>query len=202
MRRPGILFLTMAMAMAYGVLHDQFTARLCVEYFTVAHPPLFRTHSPTLLALGWGALAAGQVGVLLGVLLAAVAASPNLPPVSWGLLVRRLSLLFAVSAMAAVAAGGMGWHLAHQSMVAVPIEWRTQVPPAQHTRFMGVWFAHLASYLVGIGGGAWLIHRFWRERGRPRVFQVLPSDRTGWGRLAVLSLLFAAVLGWRLDRLE
>ena len=28
-------------AIFYGVLHDQVTARVCVEYFTIGHPPIF-----------------------------------------------------------------------------------------------------------------------------------------------------------------
>jgi hypothetical protein len=36
----------------YGVLHDQVTARVCLEYFTVFHPDVFHTQSRTLLALG------------------------------------------------------------------------------------------------------------------------------------------------------
>ena len=39
---------------AYGILHDQVTAHLCVEYFTIAHPPLFpRAMAPFWLAICW-----------------------------------------------------------------------------------------------------------------------------------------------------
>jgi hypothetical protein len=31
----------------YGIVHDQVTARVCVEYFTVGHPPVFQTNSDT-----------------------------------------------------------------------------------------------------------------------------------------------------------
>jgi hypothetical protein len=43
-------------AVLYGVLHDQITARVCLEYFTVFHPPVFATQSPTRwqIALGDG----------------------------------------------------------------------------------------------------------------------------------------------------
>jgi hypothetical protein len=44
-------------AVVYGIVHDQFTARICVEYFTIFHPPLFHTQSPTLLGIGWGIVA-------------------------------------------------------------------------------------------------------------------------------------------------
>jgi hypothetical protein len=64
-----ILILSIAAAILYGIIHDQFTARICIEYFTVFHPPVFRTQSPTLLALGWGVIATCWVGAFLGLLL-------------------------------------------------------------------------------------------------------------------------------------
>src|SRR5450432_1986345 len=44
-------------AVLYGIVHDQITARICIEYFTVFHPPIFHTQSPTLLGIGWGIVA-------------------------------------------------------------------------------------------------------------------------------------------------
>jgi len=44
-------------AVCFGVVHDQFTARLSLEYFTVAHDRLFLSDSPTLHAAAWGVLA-------------------------------------------------------------------------------------------------------------------------------------------------
>jgi hypothetical protein len=56
-----IIALCVAAAVTYGVLHDQITSRVCVEYFTVGHPPVFGTEDPTLLALGWALASAGAV---------------------------------------------------------------------------------------------------------------------------------------------
>jgi hypothetical protein len=53
----AIVVLCIASAVIYGILHDQVTARFCVEYFTVGHPPVFDTTSPTLLGVGWGVIA-------------------------------------------------------------------------------------------------------------------------------------------------
>jgi hypothetical protein len=52
-----IIVLCIVAAMVYGILHDQVTARVCVEYFTIGHPPIFHTDDPTLLAFGWGVIA-------------------------------------------------------------------------------------------------------------------------------------------------
>src|SRR5688572_13526384 len=58
-------------ACCYGIAHDLVTARVCVEYFTVAHDPILNnTQSPILLGIGWGIIATWWVGAILGVLLA------------------------------------------------------------------------------------------------------------------------------------
>jgi hypothetical protein len=49
------------------------TARVCVEYFTVGHAPIFHTESPTLLAFWFGTMATWWVGLILGVLAALAA---------------------------------------------------------------------------------------------------------------------------------
>lgn len=57
MEAVKIVSFAVLVAILYGVLHDQITAHLAVEYFTVAHAPVFPTTSPFLLALGWGVIA-------------------------------------------------------------------------------------------------------------------------------------------------
>lgn len=47
-----IIAMSMAGAVAYGIVHDQITIRISAEYFTIAHPRVFATESVTLLALG------------------------------------------------------------------------------------------------------------------------------------------------------
>lgn len=62
-----IVRLAGAASVVYGILHDQVTARVCVEYFTIGHPSIFGTEDPTLLGIGWGILATWWAGPLLGV---------------------------------------------------------------------------------------------------------------------------------------
>ncbi|MFZ0335817.1 MAG: hypothetical protein WAL69_16905, partial [Candidatus Acidiferrales bacterium] len=61
-----IIALAVAAAIAYGIVHDQVTIRVCPEYFTVAHPHIFRTGSLTLIALGWGVVATWWAGLAAG----------------------------------------------------------------------------------------------------------------------------------------
>lgn len=49
----AIVLLAVLAACGYGVIHDQITVRICLEYFTIGHPRIFTTESPTLLAFGW-----------------------------------------------------------------------------------------------------------------------------------------------------
>jgi hypothetical protein len=77
-----ICFVSICAAILYGVIHDQITARVCLEYFTVFHPPIFETQSPTLLALGWGVIATWWMGAFLGVLLAIAARVGSRPKLS------------------------------------------------------------------------------------------------------------------------
>jgi hypothetical protein len=85
----------MLAAVGYGVIHDQVTARICIEYFTVAHPPIFPATSPTILGLCWGIAAAAPVGLVLGILLARASRAGDAPPVPAAELTRPVAALAA-----------------------------------------------------------------------------------------------------------
>ena len=53
----AIISMSVAAAVVYGVVHDQVTVRVCIEYFTIGHPPVLGIESPTLLGLYWGVVA-------------------------------------------------------------------------------------------------------------------------------------------------
>src|SRR2546422_3993746 len=99
MHGVAIVLLSIASAVVYGVVHDQITARVCVEYFTIGHPPVFRTENPTLLGLGWGVIATWWVGVLLGVPLAAASQIGSWPKRSARSLMRPLVILMIACAI-------------------------------------------------------------------------------------------------------
>src|SRR3954447_26751249 len=111
MRALAIIALCIGSAVAYGILHDQITARVCVEYFTIGHPPVYPTDSPTWLGLGWGIIATWWVGLLLGVPLAIAARVGRRPKRSVGSLVRPIFRLLACMAVAAFGAGLTGFFL-------------------------------------------------------------------------------------------
>src|SRR5438046_1821291 len=93
-----IVALSIGAAVFYGVLHDQITARLCIEYFTVAHPPVVLSDSPTLQGLVWGVIATWWVGFLLGVPLAIVALTGDYPIWTAKSLMRPIGILLTIMA--------------------------------------------------------------------------------------------------------
>jgi hypothetical protein len=162
MQSLAIVLISIAAAVFYGIAHDQVTARVCVEYFTIGHPPIFGTDDPTLLGIGWGIIATWWVGLLLGVPLAFVARAGAQPKRSIASLIRPL----AVMAVCALAAGIVGWFLASSGAVFLVGPLALDVPPDRHVPFLADLWAHSASYLVGLVGGIIVMVRVWRSRGQ------------------------------------
>ena len=161
-----IVLMCVIAAVSYGIAHDQVTARVCVEYFTVGHPPVFDTDDPTLLGLGWGIIATWWVGLLLGIPLAVVARAGSRPKRSAASLVRPIVGLLAVMAVGAVGAGIAGWFLAQSGAVFLVGPIAETLPADRHVPFLADMWAHSASYLVGILGGILVLVLVWRSRGR------------------------------------
>lgn len=159
-------------AVCYGIVHDQVTARLCVEYFTIGHPPVFATDDPTWLGIGWGIIATWWVGLLLGLPLAVAARVGPYPKRSASSLLRPLSCLLALTAVCALIAGMVGWLLGSNGTLVLAGPIARAVPVHRHPVFIGTWFAHLASYLVGMVGGIVVIISVWQFRRK------LASDTT------------------------
>jgi len=160
-----IILLSTIAAVAYGILHDQVTARICVEYFTIGHAPIFGTDDPTLLGIGWGILATWWVGLFLGVPLAVVARAGKRPPRSAASLVRPIAALMLVSALGAALAGLVGWQLASRGVVRLMGPLAEEVPADRHVAFLIDGFAHTASYGFGFVGGLVVMAIVWRSRG-------------------------------------
>lgn len=158
------VFLCIGAATLYGVLHDQITARVCVEYFTVGHPPIFNTDDPTLLGLGWGILATWWVGLLLGVPLALAARVGHRPQRSVRSLIRPVAELLVIMAVGATAAGLLGGLLASQGVISLAGSLAQELPPSKHVPFLVDLWAHSASYLLGFIGGIVVIVQVWRSR--------------------------------------
>jgi hypothetical protein len=160
----AIVALSVLSAVAYGIIHDQVTARICVEYFTIGHPPVFGTDSPTLLALGWGVYATWWVGLILGVPLAIAARAGSRPKRSPGSLIRPIGMLLGAMALCALVAGGMGYLLARTGRIVLIGPVSQRLPPEKHVPYLADLWAHSTSYLVGCVGGLAVILRVWKSR--------------------------------------
>ncbi len=173
-----VIFATV-MAIVYGIIHDQFTAHLSVEYFTIAHPPVFPTEVPFLLALGWGVIASWWVGLLLGIALATAARLGATQKRSLAELRRPILLLMLASGLAAALAGATGAALVATGVLPVPGGWEDVIPPEKHVSFSAAAWAHEASYAVGGLGGMIVIFHTVRQRLRDqrRLRGIVPDER-------------------------
>jgi hypothetical protein len=155
-------------AVLYGIVHDQLTARICIEYFTIFHPPIFHTPSPTLLGIGWGIVATWGVGAFFAVPMILAARFGRRPPLRASDLLPSITLLLAFMAACAVLFGITGYVLARKGVLAT--DWLTfTTSPAMRCRFMADWWAHTASYASAFVGGVVLCFVTYRRRLRLRV---------------------------------
>jgi len=159
-----IILACIAAAICYGVVHDQFTARICVEYFTVFHPPVFDTQSPTLLGIGWGIIATWWVGAFLGILLALAARAGSRSKLPAAALLSPVAKLLFVMATSALLSGVTGFLLARRGLIAPPMWVASSLAPSVYPRFMADWWAHNASYAVGFFAGIGLCIVKYRSR--------------------------------------
>lgn len=158
-----IVSFSVVAAVAYGILHDLVTAHLALEYFTIAHPPVFSTQNPILLAFGWGVIATWWVGLGLGVMLASCARLGHWPRLGLRSVSSRILGLIAWMAGTAILSGSAGSILMASGMNVIGF-WTSEIPAGRHVPFAAAVWAHSASYLVGILGGLLVCWRTASER--------------------------------------
>ncbi len=151
-------------AVSYGIVHDQVTARVCVEYFTIGHPPLIASTSRTFLGLAWGVVATWWVGLPLGFILAVAARLGARPKLAVAQLTPLILRLLATMATVALLAGLVGYVLARRGDISLPSGWAAIIPVSAQTRFMADAWAHDASYLSGMIGGLVIAVLAYRKR--------------------------------------
>lgn len=198
MQTAKIILLIICVVMGYGIIHDQITARVCIEYFTIAHPALFHTQSPSLIAFGWGVFATSWIGLVFGMILARASQSEGLPAIPITKLVKPIFILLGTMTLTATLAAIVGFELSRHSLISMPSPWARMIPSSQDDRFMAVWFAHGASYLLGLVGGTFLILRIWNQRFRPRIISVFPHGVCNLLRAAFLLLVLFVIVWLRL----
>jgi len=161
-----IILLCIFAAVVYGILHDQVTARVCVEYFTIGHADIFHTDSPTLLAFGWGIIATWWVGLFLGVPAALLARFGSLPKMDAARPIRPIVCLMLIMGFVSLLAGMVGYQKALSGEIALRGTFGQLIPEANHPFFLADLWAHSAAYAVGFVGGVviwlWILIRRWQ----------------------------------------
>lgn len=174
MKALAIVALCTLAAVVYGIAHDQVTARICVEYFTIGHPRVVESTSPTVLGAVWGVLATWWVGVGLGGLWALAARLGPRPKLEPRRFVKPALVVMLVSALAAFCVGLLGHELAVNDIVILRGDLAENVPSDRHVAFLACLWAHSASYFAGALGGLFIAITSWRARGR---LSQLPQTR-------------------------
>ena len=146
-------------AILYGIIHDQFTARICLDYFTEFHPPIFATQSPTLLAFGWGIVATWWAGAIIGLLLAIAARFGSRPKMNLRQLAPLIPRLMLFMAICAVVFGSIGFFWAPLPQIVAD-----SLPASMQRRFLADLWAHNASYGSGFLGSLTLCVIVWLRR--------------------------------------
>ena len=156
----GIVLGVVALAGVYGILHDQVTARVCLEYFTIGHPRIIDSTDPTMLALAWGVVATWWFALPFGLVAAGIARFGKGNQLSVAETLRLAALSLTVTGVCAALAG-LAAAMTHPTIYAY---WAKQIPLDRQPAFMICAWTHLASYVAGgLLAVATLIILAWRR---------------------------------------
>lgn len=148
----------MLASVVFGIVHDSFTVSVCKEYFTVHHPPVFKTENPVLLALAWGVYATWWVGAGLGIFLAVCSTVGARPVMTAWRLVRPV-----VSLLAGLLAAGLAVWLFVRFGLRLFFAEAMKDAKENDILVMASALMHASSYMLGgLGGlvlGGWVVKK-------------------------------------------
>lgn len=148
-----IILASVVAAILYGEIHDQITAHVCAEYFTIGHPRIIASEDPTMLALVWGVVATWWAGVIIGIPVAVAARVGPWPKFGVKKLVPGIAILLVVMGICATGAGLFAARQTGDILTREAPEFAAAIAPERHHLFMADWAAHTTSYAVGFFGG-------------------------------------------------
>jgi hypothetical protein len=166
MQIAGIIIISILAAILYGIIHDQVTARICVEYFTIAHPGLIDSDFPTVLGFFWGVVATWWAGLAVGIGLALAARAGRRPKLTSLQMIRPISILLGCMFVVAILAGIVGYLTSSAGIFTLIPRLASRIPDNKHVAFLTAGWAHSGSYLAGFFGGIVLCIRTWKRRKR------------------------------------
>ncbi len=143
----------MFVTMTYGILHNQITTRISLEYFTIGHCKIIDSTSPTLLGIAWGIYANWWVGLSIGVLFALVGRVGHWKKRDASSFVKPLCFMSLFSAIGAGVAGFLGYILTGKGILGLSAPLSSAVPASNHAPYIAALWMHTASYFVGTASG-------------------------------------------------
>ncbi|WP_254511499.1 hypothetical protein [Anatilimnocola floriformis] len=162
----------------YAMLQDQISARLCPEYFTVAHPRIVGLNDPTLLGIAWGFLGAWWGGALIGALTGFSARLGSWPKMRPAELLIPFACLLVFQAIVTAAAGWLGTHEVTEPGFTIIEPLASQIPVARHHACYIVSRMHQGTYLSAIIGGVvicgWIVRHRLLRANLPQASRCLP----------------------------
>lgn len=155
-----IILSAMLIAVVYGILHDQITARIYLEYFTVWHRHIIDSTDPTVVAFVWGIVATWWVGLGAGMVIAIASNIGGEPRFTVCDLIKPAIVLVIFISISAFIAGIIGYFA---SDFVAYLRW-DRLSTGEDRRHIVVWFAHMASYNIGTLGVIFLFLYIIRKR--------------------------------------
>lgn len=153
------VMLCVAFTILFGVLHNQASARVSLEYFTIGHRALIRSTSPTLMGIAWGIHSTWWVGVILGLALVLSGMAGGWKKRTARSFIRPLLLLFCFCALASAVLGLLGYRLSSGGYIPFLKGMSSAVSPERQPRYMAALWMHTASYAAAAMGSAVIVVR-------------------------------------------
>jgi hypothetical protein len=167
--RWAIVLMSVVAGIVFGVLHDQLTARLCLEYFTIGHatPESVIRQGATVIATYWGLRAGGSAGLILGLGIALVCVAGARPAVTWRRLLVPMLLLLILCGLSSAVGGGMAYWATGQGQLRFATE--MDLAPAAERGFLICLWMHTGAYAGAALGTLTLASWVWLQRLRATV---------------------------------
>jgi hypothetical protein len=170
MKRMAIVLLAVAMAVAFGILHNLVTVQISPASFTVGHARIAPTDSPLVLAIVWGIATPFVAGLIVGVPLSLVATVGSKPQLSAAQFVLPIAALCMVMAAGSVVGGAVGYERARGGSLDIGESLARRVPSHEHVRFASVRTAHAWAHRAGLVGGVVLwLYAWGLRRAQPPI---------------------------------
>ncbi len=147
-----IILLCLVVTIVFGITHNQVSARVSLEYFTIGHIKLIESTSPTLMGIAWGIHPNWWVGLSMGLLFAIVGRVGKWPKRNFRFFIKPLLLLFVISGTASAVAGILGYRLTGSGALCLSEPLYTTIPMSGHAAYISALWMHTASYTIATMG--------------------------------------------------